>query len=129
MVETPPLAVAAFGLARSGQVLLRVSAGRIDDDRASAMADGEVVKVLRDELRLTMGIAAEPTEVAVHRWPRSFPQYAPGHLDHVRRIQATLPDGLALAGAALGGVGLPACIGSGRAAAMRARREEAAEAR
>lgn len=116
-------------LAVPGQVVLRVSAGRIDDDRATRMTDDEVVSRMRDELGTVMGIRAAPTEVAVHRWPRSFPQYALGHLERARAAMATLPDGLAVAGASLGGVGLPACIGSGRVAAKRARREEPAGAR
>ena len=45
--------------------------------------------------------------------------YAAGHLDRVRAIEQGLPDGLAVAGAALHGVGVPACIGTARAAADR----------
>ena len=93
------------------------------------MDDDEVVRVLRDELRLTMGITADPTEVAVHRWPRSFPQYAPGHLDRVREATASLPEGLAVAGAALGGIGLPGPTRCRRAAAKRARRDEPVDTR
>ena len=66
-------------------------------------------------------VRGEPLDVAVHRWPRAFPQYAPGHLERMRGLQETLPPHLALAGAALGGVGIPACIGTGRDAAQRLR--------
>jgi oxygen-dependent protoporphyrinogen oxidase len=58
--------------------------------------------------------------VAVHRWPRSFPQYEPGHLDRVADIERTLTSALphvVLAGAALRGIGVPACIRQGREAA------------
>lgn len=116
-------------LAEPGRFLLRVSAGRIGDERAEQMTDDELVARLRDELQLTMGVRGEPLEVAVHRWPRAFPQYAPGHLDRMSEVQRVLPPGVALAGALLGGVGIPACIATGRAAAVRARGEHAPDPR
>ncbi|MDN5860227.1 MAG: protoporphyrinogen oxidase, partial [Pseudonocardia sp.] len=48
-----------------------------------------------------------------------LPQYAPGHLDRVAAIERGLPPGLAVAGAALHGVGVPACVATARAAAER----------
>jgi oxygen-dependent protoporphyrinogen oxidase len=106
-------------LASPTRVLLRVSAGRADDRRADAMDDDELVARLRVELREALGIRAEPLDVRVTRWPDAFPQYAPGHLDRIAAAEARVAalGGLALAGAALRGVGIPACIGSGRAAA------------
>ncbi len=110
-------------LARPGQVLLRVSAGRAGDERASALDDDAVLSRLRLELGAALGITAPPSEVRVARWPDAFPQYAPGHLTRVaaaeEELAARLP-GVTLAGAALAGIGLPACIASGRVAARRA---------
>jgi oxygen-dependent protoporphyrinogen oxidase len=57
--------------------------------------------------------------VRVERYPRAMPQYAVGHLDRDDAIEsraAALP-GVALAGAALRGVGIPDCIHSGELAA------------
>ena len=50
-----------------------------------------------------------------------MPQYSVGHLDRVARIERAVAglDGLAVAGAALHGVGLPACVATGDAAARR----------
>ena len=56
----------------------------------------------------------------MRRWPQSFPQYEPGHLDRVTDIERALADALphvVLAGAALRGIGVPACIRQGREAA------------
>jgi oxygen-dependent protoporphyrinogen oxidase len=109
-------------LGADGVVRLRVSAGRVDDPRAMAMDDDEVVDRLRLELAAAVGVDADPVDVVVSRWPDGFPQYAPGHLDRIASVTAELArsaPGLALAGAGLGGVGLPACIGSGAAAAAR----------
>ncbi|MCU1377557.1 MAG: Protoporphyrinogen oxidase [Acidimicrobiales bacterium] len=116
-------------LAAPGRFVLRVSAGRIGDERAAGLSDEALVAQLRDELALTMGVRGEPLEIAVHRWPRAFPQYAPGHLARMAEVRAALPPGLALAGALLGGVGIPACIGTGRSAAARLRGEESAPSR
>ena len=64
-------------------------------------------------------ISAPPTEYIVTRWPDAFPQYRVGHLIKVAMIEgdvATL-GAVGVAGAHLHGVGIPACIGSGRTAA------------
>jgi oxygen-dependent protoporphyrinogen oxidase len=55
----------------------------------------------------------------VQRWGGGLPQYAPGHLDRVAGARTSLADlpGLALAGAAYDGVGIPACVASGESAA------------
>jgi oxygen-dependent protoporphyrinogen oxidase len=106
--------------AGDGTAVVRASAGRAGDERALELDDTDLVARLLADLERTMGLTGAPTEVRVNRWPSSFPQYAPGHLDRVAQAEAALPPGLALAGAALRGVGVPACIRSGRAAATRA---------
>jgi oxygen-dependent protoporphyrinogen oxidase len=106
-------------LQRPGDVLLRASTGRFGDDRASAMSDDEIVERVLEELGPMLGLRAGPTESIVTRWTGAFPQYAVGHVERVRSIEdsvARVP-ALALAGAALHGVGIPACIASGRQAA------------
>ena len=109
--------------AREGEVLLRVSAGRAGDDRAMALDDDELVDRLHGELAGVLGLTAAPTWSQVARWPRSFPQYAVGHLDVVDRIEAALPADMAVAGAAYRGVGLPACVASARRAVERLSRQ------
>jgi oxygen-dependent protoporphyrinogen oxidase len=107
-------------LARPGRVLLRVSAGRHGDDRAMHLDDDALVARVRADLATTMDLHSEPTDVRVVRWERAFPQYPPGHQRRIADAQAELAataPRVALAGAAINGVGIPACIGSGRAAA------------
>ncbi len=106
-------------LQRPGDILLRASTGRFGDDRANGLSDDELVRRVLEDLDPMLGLRAAPIEVVVTRWPEAFPQYDVGHLDRVASIElavARLP-GLALAGAAYHGVGIPACIGSGREAA------------
>ncbi len=107
-------------LARPGEMLVRASSGRHGDDRAMQLDDDALVRRVTAELASIMRTSGTPLESMVTRWPMAFPQYAVGHLDRVARMDrlaGQLPAPLALAGAALHGVGVPACIGSGRAAA------------
>ena len=102
--------------------LLRASVGRDGDDRAVTLDDEALVSGILDDLATTMGVKAPPTEVRISRWPRSFPQPRPGHLDAVAAAEAAVAarsPRLALAGAWSRGVGVPACIRGARAAAAR----------
>ncbi|MHB8467525.1 MAG: protoporphyrinogen oxidase [Acidimicrobiales bacterium] len=106
-------------LATPGQIILRASAGRIDDDRAMGMDDASIVSAIHAELSLAIGLRTPPLEATVHRWPDAFPQYEVGHLDRMATVSAGLPAGITLAGAALRGVGLATCIAGGREAAAK----------
>ncbi|HWC12129.1 MAG TPA: hypothetical protein VG455_13005, partial [Acidimicrobiales bacterium] len=101
-------------LARSGLVLLRASAGRVGDERALALDDGELVGSLHADLARMVGLTAPPVISRVDRWPRSFPQYEPGHEARVGRIEGALAShpGLFVAGAAYRGLGIAACVQS-----------------
>jgi oxygen-dependent protoporphyrinogen oxidase len=106
-------------LERPGEVLLRASVGRAGDDRHDAMDDDELTRHVLQELGPLSRVRADPVEVAVTRFAHAFPQYDVGHLgrvDDLERALAPLP-AIAVAGAALRGVGIPACIASGRRAA------------
>jgi protoporphyrinogen/coproporphyrinogen III oxidase len=48
-----------------------------------------------------------PEHASLVRWPDAMPQYDVGHLDRVRDLRASLPEGLHVAGSAIGGVGIP----------------------
>ena len=106
-------------LARPGDVLVRASLGRFGDDRALAMDDDALVGRVVAELTPALGLQGGPADAVVARFPMAFPQYTVGHLDRVAAMEqaAGRLGGLALAGAALRGVGIPACIASGRRAA------------
>lgn len=101
-------------------VVFRVSIGH-DRDPVDwcALDDDALTTVALDGIRTTMGTEVRPVGVRVVRWQRSFPQYRPGHLalvDDVHRAAAAVGP-IALAGASLGGIGVPACIRQGRSAA------------
>ena len=101
------------------RTVLRASVGRFGDAADLQRDDDDLVAVVRCELEQAVGPVAATLDARVVRWGGGLPQYAVGHLDRVRRareVVARLP-GLALAGAAYDGVGVPACARSGRTAA------------
>ena len=103
--------------------LLRASAGHAGDDRGRTLDDAALTAGIIADLRATMGLRAEPTEVRISRWPRSFPQPRPGHLAAVAEAERALAQAaprLATTGAWAAGVGVPACIRSARTATARA---------
>jgi oxygen-dependent protoporphyrinogen oxidase len=107
-------------LAREDDVLLRASLGRASDPRPSDWSDTEVTERAWDELGALMGGSlGAPKDAVVVRHPSSFPQYRVHHLLRTAAIEAAAVrlGGLAVAGAAYRGVGIPACIAGGRAAA------------
>jgi oxygen-dependent protoporphyrinogen oxidase len=106
-------------LAGDGTVWLRASVGRDGDGAALGLDDGALTAAVVADLRETMALRGDPTEVRVTRWTESFPQYRPGHLERVDEIEADLAahaPTLAVAGAALRGLGVPACIRQGTTA-------------
>ncbi|WP_219418620.1 protoporphyrinogen oxidase [Pseudonocardia nigra] len=100
-------------------VRLRASLGRFGEASCLQVDDAELVARVRADLTALAGITAVPVAVHVQRWGGGLPQYAVGHLDRVRTIAGELPPGLAVAGSALHGVGVPACVGTAQAAAER----------
>jgi oxygen-dependent protoporphyrinogen oxidase len=83
------------------------------------LADDQIVGIVRNELQQILGLRAAPVFLRVYRWKSAMAQYSVGHLDRLERIERLrqqLP-GLALAGNAYRGIGVPDCIRSGRDAA------------
>lgn len=84
-----------------------------------ALTDGQIVQLVREELQQILGLRAEPLFARVYKWRSAMAQYGVGHLDRLDRIESLrkqLP-GLALAGNAYRGIGVPDCVRSGREAA------------
>ncbi|MDQ3763061.1 MAG: FAD-dependent oxidoreductase, partial [Actinomycetota bacterium] len=128
-VLNEPLSVKAFTFsgrkwahACSPEVLLvRASLGRHGEARVLQRDDAELVELVRADLAALTGITAAPVATVVARWGGGLPQYAPGHLDAIATLERAVAGsaGLAVAGALLHGVGVPACIGTADAAARR----------
>lgn len=107
--------------ATDGLVRMRASLGRAGDETTLQVPDEDLVARVRADLAVLTGIDAVPLAVHVQRWGGGLPQYGVGHGERVaglERAVAGLP-GLEIAGSLLNGVGVPACIGTARAAAER----------
>ncbi|HEY8790347.1 MAG TPA: protoporphyrinogen oxidase [Actinopolymorphaceae bacterium] len=104
--------------APEGALILRASVGRRGDEALLQRDDAELVDLavadLQRVLRTTGDDLGPVVDSSVTRWGGGLPQYAVGHLDRVERIRASIAavPGLAVAGAAYQGVGIPACIAS-----------------
>jgi oxygen-dependent protoporphyrinogen oxidase len=86
------------------------------------LPDAEITAIVRRELQGMLGIAAEPVFVKIYKWPKAMAQYTLGHktrAERIRQIISSVP-GLALAGNAYGGIGIPDCVRSGSEAASKA---------
>jgi protoporphyrinogen/coproporphyrinogen III oxidase len=104
---------------RRGDLLLRASVGRTGDDRTAGMSDEQIISAVSSELGQMLGDFAPPQEAVVSRFAESFPQYLVGHNGWVASVDKRVGShrGLALAGSSYQGIGVPACIASGRRAA------------
>lgn len=108
-VKWPHLAAGGAGLD-----IVRCSVGRLGEEALLQRDDGELAELAAADLGAATGVRGAPADVRVSRWGGGLPQYTVGHLDRIRRIRegiSGLP-GLAVCGAALDGIGIPACIAS-----------------
>lgn len=99
-------------------ILVRASVGRIGEERSLQRTDADLLAVAGQEVAELLDLHVPPSEGSVTRWGGGLPQYTVGHLDRVASIRSAVAEvpGLAVAGAAYDGVGVPACIRSAYAA-------------
>jgi oxygen-dependent protoporphyrinogen oxidase len=102
---------------RGNAELVRLSFGRYGDDLAHRVGDDDLLSWAADDLAAVFGVTDEPFDCRVHRWIDAMPQYGPGHGALVAEVRGGLPPSLAVAGAYLDGIGVPACIATATRAA------------
>jgi len=105
--------------APANKALVRCVLGGTRDEGILQVSEDEIEKLVRQDLRRILGINAEPGFFRVYKWKQAMAQYTVGHGARVERIRAHLAQlpGLALAGNAYGGIGVPDCVRSGSEAA------------
>jgi oxygen-dependent protoporphyrinogen oxidase len=106
--------------ARGNVELVRLSFGRYGDsthDIAHRVGDDDLLAWAAEDLASVFGVTSEPFDCLVHRWLDAMPQYGPGHGALVAELRAGLPASVAVAGAYLDGIGVPACIAAATRAA------------
>ncbi|HYJ57061.1 MAG TPA: FAD-dependent oxidoreductase, partial [Mycobacterium sp.] len=97
--------------------MVRLSFGRFGDDVARSIGDDELLTWSGQDLATLFGISVDPVDHRVARWIDALPQYGPGHTDLAAEVRAGLPPTLAVAGAYLDGIGVPACVAAATRAA------------
>jgi len=107
--------------AAAGFTLARASIGRAGETLLLQHDDATLVDLAKADLTAATGSIGQVVDARVQRWGGALPQYDVGHLDLVATIDQDIAhvDGLEVCGAAYRGVGIPATIGTGRAAAAR----------
>ncbi len=110
------------GRAPTGQVLLTTFVGGARQPELARLPDDQLAALVRKDLEKLLSTSGLPVFQKIIRWPRAIPQYNLGHgamLAAIETIEGAM-SGLALAGYYRGGVSVPQCIVTGRAAAWRA---------
>jgi protoporphyrinogen/coproporphyrinogen III oxidase len=103
------------------RALLRCFLGGKNAENVWPLSDDQIIGIVRNELQEILHLGREPLFGRVYKWKSAMAQYGVGHLDRLERIERLcqkLP-GLALAGNAYRGIGVPDCVRSGREAAMK----------
>lgn len=107
--------------APDGSALLTQIVGGARNPELLALGDDELLAVVEEEMRATMGIAVPPAYVKIVRWRRAIPQYLVGHGERLKRIEGRVAalGGLFLAGNAYYGIGINDCTAHAAAVAPR----------
>jgi protoporphyrinogen/coproporphyrinogen III oxidase len=105
--------------APKGLGILRCFLGGARDEAVLALTEDEMLDTVCRELRDIVKLNARPIFTRVYRWRGAMAQYESGHIARVARIEKRVKEirGLALAGNAYHGIGVPDCIRSGMEAA------------
>jgi protoporphyrinogen/coproporphyrinogen III oxidase len=102
-----------------GGEILRVSIGR-DGAPVLHLDDDELVSRAISDIERQLGTRLTVHDTRVNRWPGAFAQYRPHHQSWVRHVREALPDKVFVAGSSYDGIGIPACVRSGRTIGDRA---------
>jgi len=107
--------------APDGKVIVRCFIGGALQAELVDRSDSELLEIAMSELQHWLGLEGAAEWAKFYRWRNCMPQYTLGHLDRVSQIEQRVGEqsGLELAGNSYRGVGIPACIESGTAAARR----------
>ena len=100
------------GRAPRGGLLMSVMLGGALDPEGVELEDPELLRIVRGDLQVTLGVHADPYFTRIVRHPRGIPQYTMGHrrrLGTIERRQATMP-GLWVTGNSLRGVAINSCV-------------------
>jgi oxygen-dependent protoporphyrinogen oxidase len=98
--------------APDGSILMTVMVGGAHDPDAAGLDDDDLLRLVNEDLRRTLGIHANPYFVRIIRHPRGIPQYTMGHGARLSTIERRLTErpGLWMTGNSLRGISINACV-------------------
>ncbi|SEH83616.1 oxygen-dependent protoporphyrinogen oxidase [Mycolicibacterium rutilum] len=102
---------------RGNVELVRLSFGRFGDNLTRGAGDEDLLGWAAEDLATLFGVHTEPVDCHVQRWIDAMPQYGPGHGELIGELRSGLPPTIAVAGAFLDGIGVPACVAAATRAA------------
>jgi oxygen-dependent protoporphyrinogen oxidase len=107
------------GRVPDGELLLRVFIGGAIAPELLQQPDQKLLQIAWEQAKELLHLSTPPSWQQLIRWPDAMPQYILGHSQRIAAIEQGLSKwpGLALAGSAYRGVGIPQCVASGRQAA------------
>lgn len=88
-----------------------------DYDKLVGLSDEELAKIALEDIRLSIGLEAEPVVVQVTKWIDQMPKYDLAHYDALKGLTTELDSkypNLFIAGGSYFGVGIGACIQNGK---------------
>ena len=107
------------GRCNDDQLLIRVFIGGAMQSELVDLDDEALFEIALAQLDKSVGLQGQPIFKRVFRWRNCMPQYHLGHVERVKQIEvlASAHANFALAGNSYHGVGIPACVESGKNAA------------
>lgn len=92
--------------------LMRVMIGGAHDSEAVTLANEQLEKIVRSDLKTAMGIRATPQFLRIYRYPLGIAQYEIGHEKKLRLLESQLNElhGLFIGGSSYDGISMNACI-------------------
>ena len=104
--------------APENRAIVRCFIGGSVAEQMFEQSENEIANAVEGELKSILGLGAAPLFTRVYKWRKAMAQYTVGHsarVDRVKSLVAQTP-GLALAGNAYSGIGVPDCVRTGQEA-------------
>ncbi|ETT82058.1 protoporphyrinogen oxidase [Viridibacillus sp. FSL R5-0477] len=102
-----------------GYALLEVYVGRSGDEAIVDLSDGEIEKIVLQDLNRVTPLKGSPLFTVVSRWKEAMPQYTVGHTQRVELVKQELYEHfptMKLVGSSYEGTSLPNCVDQARSA-------------